>query len=97
MRVRVRVTGGPLQLGGARYQIGERLWLDTDLPGHAEVLERGTWVERVEDARVPLSAAPEQPGARAVVDAPPADRMVRSRNATRKMAGPRRRPRGGRQ
>lgn len=66
MRVLVTVTGRPLDLRGARYHVGERLFLDTKNAQHRMVLGAPGWVERMPTRR-PQSAA---------LDEPPVDRMV---------------------
>ena len=68
MKVAVQVTGHPLQIGGARYNVGERLWLDPTNEQHREIIDHG-WVRRLDEPGPPPATA-------RVVDAPTADKMV---------------------
>lgn len=77
MRVLVEVIDRPLSLRGPIYHVGERLFLDTDIPAQRQVLEARGWVRRVEGPAV-ASAPP----------APPMDRMMRAPVAAKGTAKP---------
>lgn len=67
MRVVAEVTGRTLVLpGGARYQVGERIGLDSTNEQHREVLDNG-WARRIDPA-------PAKP----IDSAPPVDKMIDS-------------------
>lgn len=70
MLVAATVTGRPLQLGGARYNVGERVLLDPLNPQHRQVLDEG-WVTRhdADIARPPAATAE-------ALDRPPANKMI---------------------
>ena len=74
MRVRVEVVDRPLNLRGPSYRVGERLYLDTDHPGHRTALELG-WVRRVDDKAADPVLSPAPPVVAAFA-APPANKMI---------------------
>lgn len=60
MRTLVEVVDKPLSLRGPRFNVGERIWLDSKDPLHRAVLRADGWVRKV--AQPP--------------DGPPVDKMV---------------------
>ena len=54
-RVRVEVIGRALRIGGAHYNVGERLKLDPTNPQHQQVLDAPGWVRRLDVVGVPVT------------------------------------------
>ena len=73
MRVRVEVVDRPLNLRGPSYRVGERLYLDTDHPGHRTALELG-WVRRVDETTP--GPVVQSPVTVAALATPPANKMI---------------------
>ena len=71
MRVAVQITGHPLQMGGVRYNIGERILLDPRNAQHREVLDADGWVKRFDAEALPIVvAAPVTPPVNKMIDQP---------------------------
>lgn len=77
MRVLVEVIGRTLDLRGPVAHVGERVFLDTENPRHAEVLAADGWVRPV----------PPQEVAQAAIQTAPVDRMVKEPGVAKAASG----------
>lgn len=55
-RVRAEVTGRPLRIGGAHFNVGERIVLDPTNPQHRQVLDAPGWVRRLDPIGPPVAS-----------------------------------------